>query len=672
MVCRLFGFALLVLCGWGVALAQEKFDPTANVLKHTSLVKVGKFDWPMWGGSPHRNNTPFGENIPDSWDLETGENVLWASPLGSQTYGNPVIANGKVFVGTNNSYGYLARYPKNVDLGCLLCFEEKTGKFLWQASSPKLPSGRVHDWPMQGICSTVYCEDSRLWYVTSRGEVVCLDVEGFHDGVNNGPFQAEPNTNKDEADIIWRLDMMGQLGVSQHNMCSCSVTAAGKYLFVDTGNGVDEAHLKIPAPNAPSHICLEKDTGKVVWTDNAPGTNVLHGQWSSPVYFEVEGQPQIAFGAGDGWIYSYDPAGDGQGGSKLLWKFDGNPKDSIYLLGGRATRNHFIGTPIFYDGYVYCAVGEDPEHGEGVGHLYCIDPTRRGDVSPTLVVTRRTRDPIPHRRLQAYIEWKPLFTVTPPKGADPQQALQKGELPAELKAEFAKQKIALPSHLQVALVSERKEAVKSGGKEVERVVEQTWHLTAKDGDYDLIWRVQLDPKDQSMKVSERTDELEIPNPNSAMVWHYDHFDADGDGKIEFEETMHRTIGSAAIKDDLLFIADFSGLVHCVDAKKLSSSGKPVVYWTHDMFAPSWGSPLIVDGKVYIGDEDGDITILELSRKKNVIAEINMINSIYSTPVVANNTLFISNKSTLFAIKQGAKLEGGFKPTTRNQESGDSE
>ena len=551
---------LCLLLVTGTASAQDSFDAVAEALKYIAEMKVGAKDWPQWGGSFHRNNTPEGENIPTEWNLETGENVVWTASLGSQTYGNPVVANGKVFVGTNNNYGYLKRYPKNVDLGCLVCFDEKTGKFLWQASSPKLPTGRVHDWPQQGICSTVYCEGDKVWYVSSRGEVMCLDVEGFHDGVNNGPFKAEANENKDEADIIWRLDMMGELGVSQHNMCSCSLTCVGDLCFVNTSNGVDESHINIPAPKAPSFICIDKNNGKVLWTDGSPGVNILHGQWSSPLYFETNGQAQVVFGAGDGWIYSFDPKGDGNGNAYLLWKFDANPKDSLYLLGGRATRNHIIGTPVFYDGYVYAAVGEDPEHGEGVGHLYCIDPNRRGDVGPELAFGADGKELAP-RRLQA-IDTK------------------KGE-------------------------------------------------TAK------------------------------PNPNSAVVWHYSAVDSNKNGKLDFEETMHRTIGSVAIKDDLLFVADFSGLVHCLDAKKVED-GKPVVYWTHDMFAASWGSPLIVDGKVYCGDEDGDITIFELSKDLNVISENNMINSIYSTPIVANDTLFISNKSTLFAIKQGAKLEGGVK------------
>ena len=113
------------------------------------------------------------------------------------------------------------------------------------------------------------------------------------------------------------------------------------------------------------------------------------------------------------------------------------------------------------------------------------------------------------------------------------------------------------------------------------------------------------------------------NANSAAVWHYV-----GENTEEFEQTMHRTCGTVAIKDDLLFVADFSGLFHCLDAK----TGK--VHWTHDMLAASWASPLIVDGKVYIGDEDGDITIFKLAAEKEMLGEINMGSAVYTTPIVA--------------------------------------
>ena len=539
----------VVAGGWLLSAvgAVSAEDPTKLALERIAKMEVGKKDWPQWGGSYGRNNTPEGKNIPIKWNVETGENILWSMPLGSETYGNPVVANGKVYIGTNNGNGYIKRYPSSVDLGCLVCFDEKSGQFLWQHSNEKLPTGRVHDWPHQGICCSPYVDGERAWYVTSRGTVVCLDTEGFRDGQNDSPYVEEKETAETEADVIWLVDMMKDLGVSQHNMCSCSVTVVGNLLFVITGNGVDESHITIPEERAPSFICLDKNSGKLLWRDNSPGANVLHGQWSSPAYGEFGGVAQVIMGGGDGYVYSFLAAGR-DGNAELLWKFDCNPKDSIYLLGGRATRNHLIATPVVHDGLVYVGVGEDPEHGEGQGHLWCIDPTKRGDVSPTLVYNSKDpKTPIAHKRLQALVE--------------------------------------------------------------------------KEGDF------------------------ERENPNSAAVWHYV-----GADPANFETTMHRTCGTVAIKNDVLFVSDFSGLVHCLDPK----TGKP--HWTYDMFAASWASPLIVEDKVYLGDEDGDITVFRLSKEQEIVSEVNMGSSVYTTPVVANDTLFIANRNRVFAIREGAKSE----------------
>ncbi len=524
------------------------FDPVQQVVDRFKSIKVQPLDWPQWGGSPARNNTPPDQNIPTSWDVETGENVRWSMPLGSETYGNPTVANGKVYVGTNNASGYLSRYPSNVDLGVLLCFDEKDGKFLWQHSNEKLPTGRVHDWPDQGICSAPAVDGDRLWYVTSRGTVCCLDAEGFRDKENDGPFQQETNQAEDEADVIWELDMMKTLGISQHNMCSCSVTFVGDKLFVNTGNGVDESHIAIPEEFAPSFICVDRNTGKVLWQDSSPGANILHGQWSSPAYGELGGVNQVIFAGGDGWLYSFNADGK-NGQAELLWKFDCNPKESLYLL-NRATRNHLIGTPVVYDGLVYIAVGEDPEHGEGAGHLWCIDPTKRGDVSPTIVYNSSDPSkPIKHKRLKA--------------------------------------------------------------------------LEADKGDF------------------------ERDNSNSAAVWHYQ-----GSDPKEFETTMHRTMGSVAIKNDLLFVADHSGMVHCLDAK----TGK--AHWTYDMLGESWGSPLIVKDKVFVSDADGEISIFELSAEppKGDPETMEMNSAVLTSPVAANNTLFIANRNRLYALQEGAKSE----------------
>jgi outer membrane protein assembly factor BamB len=528
-------------------------------------------NWNQWGGSPLRNNV-VATKVPTKWepgefDDETGawkkenaQNIKWVANMGSHTYGNVVVANGKIFVGTNNGAGYLKRYPPEVDLGVLLCLDEKDGSLLWQDSSEKLTrTGRVNDWPHMGVCSSPLVEGDRVYYVTNRGEVKCVDAEGFRDGENDGPVVNEkelaqkntPDGEWDEAhegDTIWVLDMMRELEVSQHNMSNCAITAAGDYLFCMTSNGVDDAHINLPSPNAASFIALDKRTGKVLWTDNSPGPNVLHGQWSSPAYAVFDGEPQVIFAGGDGWLYSFDPRGE-NGKSKLLWKFDCNPKESAYKLTG-ATRNHIIGTPVIYDNKVYVAVGEDPEHGEGVGHLWCVATDKRGDVSPELVFnTADPEKPIPHKRNQAMVK--------------------------------------------------------------------------KDGDFARA------------------------NPNSAAVWHYSTVDKNENGKLEFEEILHRSMGTVAIKDDLLFLSDFNGLVHCVDAK----TGKP--HWTYDMLSVAWGSPLIAGEHVYFGDEDGEVTVFKLSKELEMVSSIRMGSSVYSMPVVANGVLYISNESYLFAIGEPA-------------------
>jgi outer membrane protein assembly factor BamB len=549
IACGAFAFALKAPAESPIT----ESDTTSLLLADIAKKDVGKLDWPQFGGANSRNNTPEGKGIPTDWDIKSKTNIKWSARLGSQTYGNVVVANGKVYCGTNNGAGYLKRFPQTVDLGCLLCFDEQTGEFLWQHSSTKLPTGRVHDWPLQGICCAPCVDGNRLWFVTSRGEVVCLDTEGFRDGKNNGPFKSEDNENKDEADVIWKFDMMGiPFGVSQHNMCSCSVLCAGDTILVNTSNGLDASHINLPSPNAPSFFAMNRDTGKVLWTSKAPGLNILHGQWSSPAFAVLGGVEQALFPGGDGWLYSYALKGDGKGNAKLLWKFDCNPKDSEWILGGRGTRNNLIAMPVVYDGHVYLAVGQDPEHGEGVGHLWCIDPTKRGDVSAELAVDSDGK-PLPARRILA--------------------------------------------------------------------------------------------------VDRSAGERAIANPNSAAVWHYSTYDLNGDDDITFEDSSHRSCGTVAIKNDLVYFADFSGLFHCLDAKAVDQDGQPTVYWTYDMFAAAWGSPLIVEGKVYIGDEDGDLTIFKLSKKRELINEVNMRNAVYSTPIVANNVLFISNKSTLFAITE---------------------
>lgn len=453
----------------------------------------GVTEWAMWGGSPDRNMVSDATGLPTDWDVRTGRNIKWVAALGSQSYGNPTVANGVVIVGTNNE---ATRDPSQAgDRGVVMAFAESNGEFLWQATFEKLLSGRANDWPFQGIASSPLIIGEIAYFVSNRGVVNAVDIRGFHDGENDGPITSETLTGRHDPDFIWTFDMMEEVGSFPHNLSNSSPVAWDGLMYVSTSNGQDESHVNIPSPRAPAIIALDIKTGKLVWEDASPGDRILHGQWSTPAVGMIGGLMQVVHGQGDGWIRGYNA----KTGEKL-WEFDSNPKESVWPK----TRNEVIATPVIYDNKIFIANGQDPEHGEGIGHLYAIDGTKRGDITET-----------------------------------------------------------------------------------------------------------------------------------GRIWHY--------------TDIRRSISTASIKDGLLYLPDFSGFLHCLDV----ATGKQV--WMHDMFAAMWSSTMVADGKVYLGDEDGDVVVMQEGREKKIINEVNMGSSVYSTVITANGVMYIMTRNELYAIQEGARL-----------------
>src|SRR5688572_28174319 len=353
---------LLLLSATGAPLKLSASDP-------------GHGNWPMWGGTPDRNMISNMKGLPSSWDVATKKNVKWVAGLGSQSYGNPVVAGGMVFVGTNNE---LLRDPKQAgDRGVLMAFRESDGEFLWQHTHAKLESGRANDWPFQGVASSPLVEGERLYYVSNRGVVFCLDIQGFRDKENDGAVKDEKLVAQTDADVIWSFDMMEQVGSYPHNLSNSSPVMWGNTLYVSTSNGQDESHVNVPSPKAPSIIAIDKNNGDLLWEDNSVQDKILHGQWSTPAVGTIDGVVQVVSAQGDGWVRGYEAAS-----GKKLWEFDTNPKNSVWPR----TRNEVIGTPVIVGNRVYIANGQDPEHGEGVGHFYAIDATKRGDITTSGMV----------------------------------------------------------------------------------------------------------------------------------------------------------------------------------------------------------------------------------------------------------------------------------------------
>ena len=239
--------------------------------------------------------------------------------------------------------------------------------------------------------------------------------------------------------------------------------------------------------------------------------NILHCNWSSPAAATVDGKTVIIFAAGDGFCYAFDPvAKEDEEGFLVfpeLWKVDCNPESYRFDENGEPIKyatfdgpSECISTPVIDDGKVYIAIGQDPEHGEGVGRLSAID-------------------------------------------------------------------------------------VKTG----------------------------------------------------AVVWTYDD--------------LERSLSTASVApnpdregEKLVYIADYRGRLHCLDAK----NGRK--RWVHDTKSHIWGSTLVVDDKVYLGNEDGEITIMDAGQRMKGHWLVEFTSPIYAGPVAANGVLYICTQTHLYAFE----------------------
>jgi outer membrane protein assembly factor BamB len=313
-------------------------------------------------------------NPPVDWDTTTGRNIAWSVALGNETFGRPVVAGGAVYVGTDNARHMNPAYQE--EAGVLLAFDAKDGRFLWQDVAHRVERG-LREFLLPSTTSAPHVEGNRLYYVTADCQLRCLDTQGFRDGENNGPYREEVFQGDAASDIVWELDMCGRLGVFPHEATNSEVLALGDLLMVSTSNGQNEGHTRVPSPRAPSLIAVDKRSGDVVWRAVGPGTEVLHGQWSSPAAASVGGRIQVLFGGGDGWLRSYDASSGHE-----IWRFDGNPKDAQWLPRPRVlSRGAMIASPVFADGRVFVAMGQSPGHGNGPSLIHAISPNGQGDVT---------------------------------------------------------------------------------------------------------------------------------------------------------------------------------------------------------------------------------------------------------------------------------------------------
>ena len=383
---------------------NAKFSSLAIAVVALAAYPAPAADQPQWGQAWSRNMVSSEKGLPDSFDPKSGLNVKWSAALGTEAHSSPVIAGERVYIGTNNGN---PRDPKHQgDRGVLMCFAEESGQLLWQLVVPKRDEDVYFDWPNSGISSPATIEGNRVYIVSNRGEIMCLDALGLSNG-NQGPFQSEgahmtPHGSPPEltpgpldADIVWLFDLTTGAGIWSHDAAHSSILIDGDYLYLNSGTGVDNTHKRIRTPDAPSLVVLDKRTGKLVARDDehiAP--NIFHSTWCAPSLGEANGRRLVFFGAGNGILYAFDAlaANDSSSQSnhisylKKVWQFDFDPdapKTNVHRFNSnrRESPSNFYGMPVFYHDRIYLAGGGDLWWGKNAAWLKCIDATRTGDVT---------------------------------------------------------------------------------------------------------------------------------------------------------------------------------------------------------------------------------------------------------------------------------------------------
>ena len=511
------------------------------------------------------------KHLPDSFDPKTGRNVKWTAQLGTETHSTPIVAGGRIYIGTNNG---TQRDPKHQgDRGVLMCFEEKTGNLLWQFVVPKREEDPYFDWPKTGMSSSVTVEGARVYLTDNRGEVVCLDAEGMANG-NDGPFRDEgahmtppkgsgsppkpvagaeiqPEPMRPpvdgtalvpgplDADIVWLFDLASGAGTWPHDGAHSSILIRGDHLYVNTATGVDNTHKRIRAPNAPSLVVIDKRTGNLVARDDehiAP--DIFHCTWSSPSLGEVNGRSLVFFAGGNGVLYAFEamnpplaPPRRGTGGSASS---DETPVPGGAGYPGVASRAKTLRKVFQFD----------------------FDPTA------------------PKENIHQYLSNR-----------------REG-----------------PSNFYGMPVFYRNRIYLAGGGDVFWGKNEAW-----------------------LKCIDATKTGDITT--NGLVWTY--------------PLQKHVMSTPAVYDGLVFIADCGRAFHCVDAE----TGKP--YWSEEIKGDAWASPLVADGKVYLGTRSGNFYVFAASKEKKVLASIELGNPISATATAANGVLYVATMTRLYALQTGA-------------------
>ena len=292
-------------------------------------------DWSQWRG-PEQNGVSREHGLPESWDPDTGANVLWTAKAGGMS--SPIVMNGKVYTWTrvgevpsgDQSGSTLLAGPQTQE--SLVCLDAATGKQFWEhrenITQTDVPFHRLGWGNVVGDPKT-----GRVYGLGVQCRLICLDGK--------------------TGDLVWSRQMTEEFGMIS--------TFGGR----TPSPAIDEDQLYIggvsfgwgdQAGGQHRLYAFNKDTGELNWSTGTGGRPV-DAPYNTPVIANIDGQREVMLAAGDGGVHSYQART-----GKHAWSF-------------QASKRGLNASLVVEDDRVFICHSEENVDNSVLGRVVCLDVT---------------------------------------------------------------------------------------------------------------------------------------------------------------------------------------------------------------------------------------------------------------------------------------------------------
>jgi outer membrane protein assembly factor BamB len=293
--------------------------------------------WPSFRGT-QASGIAEGQNLPDTWDVKTGQNILWRTPIAGLAHSSPVVWGPTVYVTTAVSsvadatfkpgiYGAgTASEDRSRHEWKLIALDKKTGAIRWErVAAQGAPIDQRH------IKST-YASGSPA--TNGRIVVASFGSMGVHAFDVAGNFR-------------WKVDY-GRIHLGAYDIPAVEWGPASSPIIWN-----DLVILQIDTHADSFLLALKADTGETVWKTEREELP----SWGTPTVATTPAGPVLVTNASN-FIRGYDPRT-----GKELWRLGKSSKITAP-------------TPIFADGLWVISSGRGPER-----PIFVVRPDAAGDLT---------------------------------------------------------------------------------------------------------------------------------------------------------------------------------------------------------------------------------------------------------------------------------------------------